>query len=73
MVSGLFGKASMLLPFVNFIWVFWGLNVICGGRLCVKLVMRVMMRLVCRQDGPTTPMALFGYVTAYQSSNAHIR
>ena len=69
-VSGLFGKASMVLPFVKFIWVFCGLKAVSGGSLCVNLAMRVTMRLVCRHDGPTMPMAVLGLFMAYQRRRA---
>ena len=43
-----------------------------GGSLCAKAAMRAMIRLVCRQEGPTMPIEAFGCVTAYFSSNADI-
>src|SRR5512138_140996 len=72
-VSGLFGNASMLLPLAKWIWVFCGLKTMPGGRLCVKEPIFEIMRFVWRHDGPTTPIALFGYVTAYQRRSALMR
>jgi len=72
MVSGLFGKASMVLPLAKWIWVFWGLKAMPGGRLRVKAAMRAMIRLVWRQEGPTMPIALLGWVNAYFSRSAHM-
>lgn len=62
----------MVLPFVRVIWVFWGLSVMPGGRLCVNFAMRLRMRLVCRHEGPTMPMALLGLFMAYQRRRAEM-
>ncbi len=72
-MSGLFGNASMLLPLAKWICVFCGLKTMLGGRLCVKAAIFEIMRFVCRHDGPTMPIALFGRVTAYHSSSALMR
>ena len=69
-VSGLFGKASMVLLLVKLSWVFWGRRVVFGGSLWENPVMRLRMRLVCLHEGPIMPMALLGLVTAYQSRSA---
>lgn len=55
----------MLLPLAKSICVFWGLKTMPGGSLWAKLAMRAMIRLVWRQEGPTIPIAAFGWVTAY--------
>jgi hypothetical protein len=59
-VSGLFGKASMVLPFAKWICVLWGLNAMPGGSLWVKNAMRERILLVWRHEGPTMPIALWG-------------
>ncbi len=71
-VSGEFGKASMVLPFLKWICVLWGLNVRFGGSLCANVAMRWSMRFVWRHDGPTMAVAVFEWVVAYQSSSAEI-
>lgn len=62
----------MLLPFVKWIWVRCGLEANRGGRLWVKEAILDMIRLVCRQEGPTMPIALLGWLTAYKRSIAQI-
>ena len=58
----------MLLPLAKSIFVFCGLKTMPAGSLWAKAAMRAMIRLVWRQEGPTTPIAAFGCVTAYFSS-----
>ena len=41
-----------------------------AGSLWAKAAIRAMIRLVWRQEGPTMPIATFGWVTAYFSSSA---
>lgn len=72
-VSGLFGKASIVLLFVKWIFVLCGLKAVFGGSLRVNCAMRVSMRLVWRHDGPTMAIWLFSCVTAYHSRSADIR
>lgn len=45
-VSGLLGKASMLLPLTKSIFVFCGLKTMPGGSLWVNAAMRAMILLV---------------------------
>ena len=72
MVSGLFGKASMLLPFVRFICVLFGFSAVSLGSFWVRVAILCMMRFVWRQDGPTMPIAMLGWVTAYHRSRAEM-
>ena len=42
------------------------------GSLWVSVEIRCKMRFVWRQDGPTIPIALLGWVTAYQRRRAEM-